>query len=339
MEGGRTRAVTLKDVARIAGVSSATASKALNGRADVSPETRRRVQETADRLAFRPNAAAQLLPTGRSGTLGLITNDLEGRFSIPILMGAEDAAGAGRMSIFLCDARDDAIREQYHLEALLDRRVDGLMVVGSRTDPRASLGTDLPVPVVYVYAPSDSPDDLSLVADNVGAGRLAVEHLLTIGRRRIAHIAGDPSFAAARDRVEGVEAALAERGLSLAGGPPMFGTWSEAWGRSAVRTLLQSGEEIDGLVCASDQIARGALDALKEAGRRVPQDVAVVSFDNWEILATGSAPQLTSVDMCFESLGRLAARKLFAALDGEVERGRHTEPCRLVIRGSTVQDG
>lgn len=338
IEGGRPRAVTLKDVARIAGVSSSTASKALNDRADVNPETRRRVQETAERLSFRPNTAAQLLPTGRSGTLGLITNDLDGRFSIPILMGAEDAAGAGRMSIFLCDAREDAIREQYHLQALLDRRVDGLIVVGSRTDVRSSLGADLPVPVVYVYAPSDSPDDLSLVPDNVGAGRLAVEHLMAIGRRRIAHIAGDPSYAAARDRVAGVDAALAERGLSLAVGPTLYGTWSEAWGRSAARGLLQSGADFDGLVCASDQIARGALDALKEAGRRVPADIAVVSFDNWEILATGSAPQLTSVDMCFESLGRLAARKLFAALDGQHERGRLTEPCRLVIRGSTVED-
>lgn len=336
-ERDRAKPVTLRDVARAAGVSISTASKALNNRADVHPDTRRRVQDAAARLAFRPNTAAQLLPTGRSGTLGLITNDLEGRFSIPILMGAEDAAGAGRMSIFLCDAREDVIREQYHLEALLARRVDGLIIVGSRTDARPSLGRDLPVPVVYVYAPSDSADDLSLVPDNVGAGRLAVEHLLSLGRRRIAHIAGDPSYAAARERVIGVDSALAGHGLEIVGQPQLWGSWSEAWGRAAVRSLIQAGHSFDGLVCASDQIARGALDALKDLGKRVPQDIAVVSFDNWEILATGSAPALTSVDMEFETLGRRAAQMVFAALDGERQTGTITQPCRLVIRGSTVE--
>ncbi|NNU27633.1 LacI family DNA-binding transcriptional regulator [Isoptericola sediminis] len=334
----RSKTVTLRDVAQVAGVSLSTASKALNGRADVRPETRRRVEEAADRLAFRPNAAAQLLPSGRTGTVGLITSDLEGRFSIPILMGAEDAAGAGKMSVFLCDAREDTIRERYHLEALLSRRVDGIIVVGSRTDPRPSLGRDLPVPLVYVYAPSDSPDDLSLVPDNVGAGRLAVEHLLSTGRRRLAHIAGDPTYAAARDRVEGVTSALAEHGLGLAGGhQPVYGAWSEAWGRTALRAVLEADPDIDAVIAGSDQIARGVLDALRELGRRVPQDVAVVSFDNWEILATGSVPQLTSVDMRFESLGRQAAQRLFAAFDGTQEVGTLTQPCRLVVRGSSVE--
>jgi LacI family transcriptional regulator len=330
--------VRLRDVARLAGVSVSTASKALSGRADVRPETRRRVQETAQRLAFQPNSTAQALQKGRTGTLGLITSDLEGRFSIPILMGAEDAAGAGQMSIFLCDARGDAIRESYHLRALLGRQVDGLLVVGSRTDPRPPVGSDLPVPAVYVYAPSDSPADASVVPDNVGAGRTAAEHLLSLGRRRIAHIAGDPSYAAARDRVAGVHEMLTESGIEPAGGPTRYGTWSEAWGRGATRAVIEACPDVDGLVCGSDQIARGVLDALRELGRRVPKDVAVVSFDNWKILATGAVPQLTSVDMNFETMGRLAARKLFNAMAGHEEHGVFTQPCRLVVRGSTVDD-
>ena len=129
---------------------------------------------------------------GRTGTVGLLTSDLEGRFSIPILMGAEDAFGAGEVAVFLCDARGDAIREQHHVRALLGRRVDGLIVVGSRTDPRPSLGRDLPVPVVYAYAPSDDPADLSIVPDTGDAGRVAVAQLLACGRTRIAPISGDP---------------------------------------------------------------------------------------------------------------------------------------------------
>jgi LacI family transcriptional regulator len=136
---------TLRDVAKLAGVSVATASKALNGQPQVRAETRERVVRAADTLA-------QGLITQRSGTVGLLTSDLEGRFSIPILMGAEDAFGSDQTSVFLCDARGDTIREKHHLRALLSRRVDGLIVVGARPDTRPSLG-DLPVPVVYAYAP------------------------------------------------------------------------------------------------------------------------------------------------------------------------------------------
>jgi len=332
------RNVTLREVADLAGVSVATASKALNGRDSVHPATRERVVDAAERLAFRPNALARLLPSGRSGTVGLITHDLEGRFSIPILMGAEDAFGAGKMSVLLCDAREDAIRESYHLEALLGRRVDGLIIVGSRTDPRASLGQDLPVPTVYAYAPSDDPQDLSVTPDNVGAGRLATEHVLTLGRRRIAHIAGDVTYAAARDRVVGITGALEDAGLALVNGEALFGTWSEAWGRAAARALLTGSQVPDALVCGSDQIARGALDTLRELGIGVPDDVAVVSFDNWEILATGSRPQLTSVDMNFEAMGRTAAKQLLAALDGPRTAGTIIQPCRLIVRGSSVAD-
>src|SRR5919112_5123832 len=190
-QGARGRIATLADVARLAGVSVATASKAINGRDHVRAETRSRVLEAAEQLSFTPNSLARSLLAGRTGTVGLLTSDLEGRFSIPILMGAEDAFGAGRVAVFLCDARGDTIREQHHVQALLSRRVDGLIVVGSRTDPRPSLGRKLPVPVVYTYAPSEDPEDLSIVPDNVDAGRIAVGHLLACGRTRVAHITGD----------------------------------------------------------------------------------------------------------------------------------------------------
>lgn len=332
----RPRNVTLKDVARLAGVSVATASKALNGRNDVNPETRRRVIETANRVSFTPNTLARGLLAGQSGTVGLLTNDLEGRFSIPILMGAEDAFGAGKMSVFLCDARGDAIRESYHLQALLGRRVDGLIVVGSRTDPRPSLGSQLPVPVIYVYAPSTDPRDASLVPDNTAAGAMAAQHLIATGRRRIAHISGDPSYAAAKDRADGVLAALSGAGLRLVGEHVGYGNWSEGWGRAGASLLLDSYPEIDGIVCGSDQIARGTLDILRDRGIAVPTSVAVASFDNWEILAAESRPPLTSVDMNFEQLGRLAAERLFQAINGNIQGGIESFPCRLVIRGSTV---
>ncbi|WP_315096397.1 LacI family DNA-binding transcriptional regulator [uncultured Cellulomonas sp.] len=330
------RAVTLSDVARLAGVSVATASKALNGRDQVKDTTRQRVVEAAERLAFSPNPLARGLLAGRTGTVGLLTSDLEGRFVIPVLMGAEDAFGAGQVNVFLCDARGDAIREQYHLRALLSRRVDGLIVVGRQTDPRPSLGHDIPVPVVYAYAPSDDPSDLSITPDNVRAGRLAVEHLLACGRTRIAHITGEHAYAAARDRADGVRAGLHAAGLELVG-EVLYSEWSERWGRDAGAMLLSRHPEIDALLCGSDQIARGALDAARDLGRSVPDDLAVMGFDNWEVLTTNARPELTSIDANLQQLGRTAAQRVFAALDG-VELGAGTEyvPGRLVIRGSTI---
>jgi len=331
-----TRAVTLSDVAARAGVSIATASKALNGRGDVAESTRARVLSIAAELSFTPNAMARGLLAGRTGTVGLLTSDLEGRFMLPILMGAEDAFGAGRINVFLCDARGDTIREQHHLRELLSRRVDGIIVVGRQTDPRESLGQEIPVPVVYAYAPSDDSRDLSLTPDNVAGGRQAVEHLLACGRTRIAHVSGDPAYAAAQDRLTGARAALADAGLELVG-DPMFAEWSEHWGRDAVAMLLQRHPEIDAIFCGSDQIARGALDSARDFGRSVPEDLAVIGYDNWEVLAENSRPELTSIDANLQQLGRQAAQKVFEAIDGvDIGSGVRHLPVRLIIRGSTI---
>lgn len=334
----RTRTVTLRDVAALAGVSISTASKALNGRADVRPATRRRVEEVAARLEFTPNSLAQAIIAGRTGTVGLLTNDLEGRFSLPILMGAEDASGAGQMSVFLCDARGDAIRESFHLRALLGRRVDGIIVVGSKTDPRPSLGQHVPVPVVYAYAPSDDPEAASVVADNVRAGAIAVEHLLVTGRRRIAHISGDVTYDAAHDRARGADDALAAVGLTT-DGPVRYGSWSESWGRTAAQLVLDHDPDVDAIICGSDQIARGVLDGLRDHGIDVPGRVAVVGFDNWEPMVNGARPSLTTVDMQFETMGRRAAERLFAAIDGHPAHGIEAIEPRLVVRGSTALGG
>jgi LacI family transcriptional regulator len=327
---------TLSDVARLAGVSIATASKALNGRAQVRASTRDKVVAAAQALSFVPNQLAQGLLAGQTGTVGLLTSDLEGRFSLPIMMGAEDAFGAGSTSVFLCDARGDPIREQHQIRALLSRRVDGLIVVGARPDPRKSLGRAHGVPVVYAYAPSEDAEDFSITSDNVQAGRIAAEHLVATGRTRIGVITGDTSYGAAHDRVTGVTAALDECGLQPVGGRAYYGSWTESWGRGATRMLLEAHAEIDGLICGSDQIARGAMDVLRELGREIPDDVAVIGHDNWEAIAANARPPLTTIDMNLQELGRRAAGRLFEAIAGSPASGVETLPCRLVVRGSTA---
>ena len=332
----KARPSTLEDVARRAGVSLGTASKALNGRDRVSDATRARVEDAARALAYVGNPLARGLSQGLSGTVGLLTSDLEGRFSLPILMGAEDRFGAGRVSVFLCDARGDAIREQHYISALLARRVDAIMVVGSKTDHRAPIGRDLPVPVIYVYTPSQDPRDLSLTPDNVAGGRMAIEHLLASGRRHIAHLTGPGHERAAADRTRGIAQVLAESGTQLMF-ETAYGEWTERWGRSSCAMMLEQGTKVDAILCDSDQIARGALDALRERGIRVPDDVAVIGFDNWDIIVEGTHPPLTSIDMNLGLLGRHAAERLFHAIGGApLASGIELSDCRLVVRGSTA---
>jgi LacI family transcriptional regulator len=331
----RSQSVTLTDVARRAGVSVATASKALNARDEVAPETRRRVLQAADELSFQPNVLARGLISGRTRTIGLLTDELAGRFSIPILLGVENALGSEQMSVLLCDARGDAIRRRHYIRTLLARQVDGFIILGDSNDVRPSLTGDIPVPVVYVYGESDDPNDLSLLADDADGARLATEHLVSLGRRNIAHITGPENYRAARDRVASLRDVLDGAGLSLIGGEPLYGEWSQRWGRHAARMLLSSYPEIDAIFCGNDQIATGVANTLRDLGRRIPDDVSIVGYDNWNEFAADCQPPLTTVDLNLQQLGETAVKHLFAALDGQPSSGVIRQPCRLVVRDST----
>ncbi|MBO0771216.1 MAG: LacI family DNA-binding transcriptional regulator [Actinobacteria bacterium] len=329
-----TRRVTIREVAALAGVSIGTASKALNGQGRLRPETRERVTAAARELGFAPNVLARGLLAGRTYTVGVITTDSFGRFSIPVMLGAEDALGAGQISVFMCDTRDDPERERQYLDMLLSRQVDGLIVAGRRIEPRPSVGTGLGVPVVYAMTQPLDTDEAAVLPDDTGGGRLAAEHFLASGRRRPGHITGPERFLCARKRAGSFCEVMAEGGVGFQPGDVLYGEWNERWGREAAALLLRESPETDAIFCGSDQIARGVSDGLRLAGRRVPDDIALIGFDNWEPMALGADPPLTSVDMCLEEVGRTAARYLLAAINGEPARGVHAVPPQLVIRES-----
>jgi LacI family transcriptional regulator len=320
------------DVAALAGVSAGTASKALNGTGQLRDETRERVRRAAEQLGFTPDSLGRGLSSGRSYTVGLITTDSFGRFSIPILLGAENALGAGEMSVLLCDSRDDPLREQHYLRTLLARRVDGIIVTGRRTESRAPIAIPGHVPVVYAFTPSQDPRDTSLTIDQSGGAAAAVRHVLDLGRRRIAHVTGPEDHHAAQVRRDAAEATA---GPALVG-PSLHGDWSERWGRLAADLLLRRHPDLDAVTCGSDQIARGICDGLRDAGRRVPEDVAVVGFDDWDVIALASRPPLTTVNLGLEALGRRAGELLLRAVAGSPSAGTTTMPTRLVVRQSTV---
>jgi LacI family transcriptional regulator, galactose operon repressor len=327
---------TLAQVARLAGVSIGTASKALNGQGQLRAQTRHRVQEAAATLGFRPNPSARGLVHGRTFTVGLITDDGFGRFSIPVMLGAEDALGAGQMGVFFCDSRDDPIRERHYVAMLLARRVDGLIVTGRVTGLRTPLELPVPIPVVYAMIGSADPTDACVTYDDEAGGRLAVEHLVAMGRRRIAYVTGPRHHHSASARFAGWAAALADAGLLQVRPDLAFGAWSEEWGRQAAVVLAAEVPDLDGVFCGSDQVARGVIDGLREVGRSVPDDVAVVGFDNWDVMVAGRRPMLTSVDPNLHSVGRLAAEHLLAAIDGRPARGVHLIAPRLIVRESSA---
>ncbi|HEY3558818.1 MAG TPA: LacI family DNA-binding transcriptional regulator [Kribbella sp.] len=316
-------AVRMVDVAALAGVSAGTASKALSNTGQLSQETRDRVRRAAAQLGFTPDTRGRALSSGRTYTVALLTTDSSGRFSIPIMRGVEDVLSAGELATVLCDTRDDPLRERTYLRSLLARGVDGIVVTGRRTEPRPPI--DVPLPVVYALAASTNPAHASVIVDDAAGAAAIIEHLRGIGRTRIAHITGPSNHRSAVERAQAVAGSLCTE--------PLYGEWSERWGRQATDLVLR--EHPDAISCGSDQIARGVCDRLRELGRTVPDDIAVTGYDNWPVMALASRPPLTTVDLRLEDLGRRAATLLLKAIAGRPHHGVLELPVQLITREST----
>jgi LacI family transcriptional regulator len=326
---------TIHDVARRAGVAIGTASKALNGRGNFRRETHDRVRQAARELGYRPNDLALSLHRNQSFTVGILSNDSFGRFSFPIVEALESELADRGIAVFMCNATDDPARERQHVDQLLGKQVDGLVVTARRADRRPAIALGAHgVPVVYVFSQTDDPEALCLLPDDEGGARMAVAHLARLGRRRIAHVTGPEHFEAVRLRHQGYLRALAEAGLAPAADFYRPGVWSEACGRDAVAALFDRQAPPDAIFCGNDQIARGAADALRERGIAVPGEVALVGFDNWEVMVTACRPPLTSVDMNLKALGREAGETLVRMIAGERFAGVRRLPCTLRIRQS-----
>ncbi|WAJ28808.1 LacI family DNA-binding transcriptional regulator [Antarcticirhabdus aurantiaca] len=321
---------TIRDVATAAGVSISTASNALNDTGRINAETRERVRRIAKEIGFRPNAAARSLLGGRSHTVGIITNDTYGRLVLPMTAGVSEVLLEAGVSVFLCPTNNDPRLAHLHLEALLDKQVDGLIFTATRLDlePPPALA-DLPIPIVHAFS-EGPPERVSFVPDDAQGAELAVRHLLACGHRRIVHVTGEENYVVAHRRAQ------AYRALVSPEARVMFGEWTEEWGREAVEILFAGdGEKPGALFCGSDEIARGVIDALRDRRIRVPDDVAVIGFDNWEVVARQTRPPLSSIDMELKTIGRRAGEAVLALCRGEtVPPGINRIACRLVPRDS-----
>lgn len=327
--------ITIHDVAAAASVSIATASKALNDTGRMSVETRARIRRVAQELGFRPNALARSLLSKRSFTVGLLTNDTYGRFTLPVMAGISEGLIDHGVSVFLCAIEDNPDLAKLHVDAMLDKQVDGIIATGRRIDKPLPVDlSHLPIPIVYALMTGPA-GAVALVPDDRQGARDAVNHLIDKGRRRLVHVTGPASFKVVEERTQAFRDALAIAGMTPSETQILTGAWSEQWGREAVEKLWSQENPPDGIFCGNDQIARGVIDALREKDVGVPNDVSVVGFDNWEIVAEQTRPPLTTVDMNLKELGRQAGRALVRLVNGEiVEPGVSKLPCTLVIRGS-----
>jgi len=327
--------VTIKDVARVAGVSVATVSRVYNGSTLVRADTRDRVRRVAQELGYSPHGAARSLITSRTHTLGVLLPDLYGEFFSEVIRGIDLAAQREGYHLLVSSARDDRRPLETALRSMRGR-VDGLIVMSPDLDARASRRS-LPerFPVVLLNCPpSDAAYDSLGIANYEGA-RAMVRHLAALGHRRIAIIKGAEHNFDAAERLRGYRAALAEAGLVSDPGLEFPGDFSEAAGHAAAGLILAAPDRPTAVFAANDGMAIGALSAFRNAGLRIPEDIAIGGFDDIP-MARYVEPTLTSVHVDISALGERATAWLLEALRAPAERElrRETLPTTLVVRRS-----
>ncbi|MGH7615037.1 MAG: LacI family DNA-binding transcriptional regulator [Gemmatimonadales bacterium] len=327
--------VTIREVARGAGVSVATVSRVYNHSHHVREETRQRVRRTVQHLGYSPHGAARSLVTNRTHTIGVLLPDLYGEFFSELIRGIDQAAQARGYHLLVSSARSHGDSPEPVLRSMRGR-VDGLILMTPDLDA-ASAGRSLPAgfPVVLLNCPpSDAPCDSLGIANFEGA-RAMIRHLATVGHRRIAIICGDARNFDAAERLRGYRAAVAELGLEADPALELPGDFSEAAGHAAGRRILDEGRRPTAVFGANDCMTIGALSAFRAAGLRVPEDIALAGFDDIP-MAQYVDPALTSVHVDISELGRLATERLLDALREPAPRSlqRQTLNTTLVVRRS-----
>jgi DNA-binding LacI/PurR family transcriptional regulator len=323
------------DVARAAGVSRKTVSRVFNNEPYVSDEVRRRVLESAGELGYRLNHAARALASGRSRSIGVVALGTAGYGTASLLVGVERAvrdAGYALRVVNTVDGDPDGIAGA--VMSLLDQGVDGVVVSEPTVEGEVSVRID--VPVLFLGAP---PAFTSARTLSVGVGayelaRAATEHLLDLGHTTVHHLAGPQRWYASKDRVDGWRAVLAERGALES--PVIDGDWSPESGYEAGRALA-ADTSVTAVFVAGDEMAIGLIHALREAGRRVPEDISVVGFDGNPVFAHVTPP-LTTARQPFDAAAREGIRLLVHAIEEpETDLPPASEPpVELVIRASTA---
>lgn len=326
---------TIKDVAREAGVSVATVSRVFNHSAVVSEDTRRSVREVADRLNYWPNGAARSLITNRTQAIGVMLPDLFGEFYSEVLRGMDMTARRAGLHLLVSSSHADADELVAGLRTTRGR-IDGMIVMTPDVDARAAIraiASDRPLVLINPGPGFESCDTIS-IANQAGAAAI-VGHLTGLGHRRVATITGPARNEDARQRLEGYRAAMHAVGAAIPAGYEIPGDFTEPAGYAAGARLLALDPRPSAVFAANDYLAIGVLGALSDAGVRVPEEIAVVGFDDIA-MARYLNPPLTTVHVDAYRLGERAVEMLLASPGARGGRRPHHEvlPTTLVVRSS-----
>ena len=332
---------TLDEVARVAGVSRATVSRVVNGSPKVGADVRRSVEKAIDRLGYVPNRAARSLVTRKSDSIAVVITEPASRlFNDPffprLVRGISAALSVRDLQLVLL-MPNDADDEQRTVRYLTAGHVDGVILVSLHgNDPLPDQLATRRIPSVVLGRPPRGVDVDYVDADNRDGGRRATAHLVERGRRRIATITGPRDMVAGIDRLAGYRDALADAGIAVDDGLIATGDFTQAGGEAAMERLLRERPELDAVFCASDLMAVAALSVLQGAGRRVPEDVAVVGYDDSPI-ATTTRPTLTSVRQPIEEMGREMVHLLAGGIEQNGRVPRHIVlATELIARASSA---
>jgi LacI family transcriptional regulator len=302
--------VTIKDVARESGVNVSTVSRALNGGYGVHAETREMVTAVARRLGYRPNLVARGLVTGRSHTLALVVSDIRNHFFAEVARGAEDAACRAGHDLILCNSDLDPEKQMRYVQSLLEKRVDGILMnsvtVLSSVERQQLAATGVAIVLLNRSAPRSVFS--TVYADNEGGGALAAEYLLKLGHRRIAHLTGPRHHGNLTARAKGFVRALAAAPRPVQ--PVVIhGRNNFNGGIEMGQQVLAAHPETTAVFAGNDTMAFGAIRALSEAGRRIPDDISVIGFDNIELAGIVNPP-LTTIHQPKYEIGEAAVEIL-----------------------------
>lgn len=330
---------TLEEVAALAGVGRGTVSRVVNNAAGVKDSTRRAVQRAIAELGYVPNLAARSLAGRRADAVALVMTEPDWRqfgepFFSEIVRSVGDALTGTEVQLLLTLVRTDAERRRL-VEYARGGRVDGVMLMSVHAeDALPDMLAEVGLPTVLLGRRSGDEAVTYVDADNAGGARSAVAHLLGLGRRSIATITGPSDMYVARCRLRGYREALERAGAASNAAWTVEGDFSADSGHRAMAELLKRAPEIDGVFAASDTMAAGALNALRAAGRRVPEDVAVIGFDDFP-LAQHTDPKLTTVRQPLEDIGRTMVRLLLEEMEEPAVAWRHVIlRTELVLRDS-----
>lgn len=331
------RRPTIRDVARLAGVSATTVSFVLNDAVSAVgiPEvTKARVRSAASRIGYRPNATARLLRTHRSHTIGFITDSVASApYAGQIISGAQSEAWSRDHILVIVNTGNDASLLDSAVRELLERQVDGFVYAAEYHHEVRLPDAFAEVPCVLVDCFEPSGRFPSVVPDEVGGGRAATEALLRGGHRRIGFINLNEGIPATIGRLQGYRDALAAAGVPYDPSLVSYGVGEATEGYRRAILLLEAPDPPTALFCGNDRAAMGAYDAIKERGLRIPDDIAVVGFDNQEIIAKGLRPPLASVALPHSEMGVWALAKVLEGNTGEPPQ-KHLMPCSYVPRES-----